>query len=169
MQHASNRLNTNRVGPASRLANDAAFPILLEPLRSGCHALLTNGRADAGRAGAGAITVEVLVHLVDNQGAVGASGVGQGGHGGGCPAGNPGPCSGVGVSLDKDVLCGGARSPDTIDSGLVELAHEGVVHVMVFVVCVEDDQAVGGKASCYRLPPCLEPRCVADDIAIVSA
>lgn len=48
----------------------------------------------------------------------------------------PFPGAGVGVAFDEDVLGFGAGGADAVDGGLVEVQHEGLVHVVVFVVCV---------------------------------
>lgn len=93
---------------------------------------MADGAADADVGGAGAVGVEVLVHLVDEL----VGGVGEGFevviHSG------PGPGAGVGVAFDEDGLRGGACGADAGDGGLVEVEDEGLVHVVVFVVGVED-------------------------------
>ena len=50
----------------------------------------------------------------------------------------PGPGSGPGIAFGEDVLGCGTRPPDCGYGGLVEVEYECLVHVVVFVVNVED-------------------------------
>ena len=97
--------------------------------------------------------------------------------------GGPGPCPcpGVRVSLDEDVLRCCASCADDVDGGLVEMKHQGPIHVVVLVVWikdvrddfigktvltltgVEDHPAVRFGLPCNMLPPTLEVRCTRDN------
>lgn len=57
------------------------------------------------------------------------------------------------VRLQPDKLARRAAVPDAVDGRLVEVRHELVVHVVVLVVGVEDDEVVVGEAGRDRLPP----------------
>lgn len=82
---------------------------------------------------------------------------------------SPGPGPGVGIALDKDVLRGCASGTDPVDGSLVQVQNERLVHVVVLVVCVEDDFLVGGELGRDCLPEGLEIRGRRDDTARVSA
>ena len=81
----------------------------------------------------------------------------------------PGPGAGVGVAFGCDVLGRGACCADAVDGGLVELDDEGLGHVVVFVVGVEDHFAVGGVWGGDGFPEGLEAGCVCDDVVVVAA
>ena len=140
-QHALNGRPARRVAAAGILANDALLAMLLEPLGCSGNALGADGGAHAVRVRAGAVAVQVLVHLVDNV----VGGVGQAEETGAVAAGDPGPGACVDVAFDEDGLGGGAGGADAVDGGLVEGDDELLVHVVVFVVGVEQDVGVGGE------------------------
>ena len=73
------------------------------------------------------------------------------------------------VSLEEDELVGSPRISDTVDRGLVEIRDKLVIHVMVFIVGVEDDLLVVLEACRHGLPPGLEVGDVRDDIAVVAS
>lgn len=91
-------LNALLIGASSVLANETEFLILLEPVGGGDKALLENGRADAVCAGAGAVTVKVLVHLVDELATRGVVRVFEVDERGGISAGDPSPSTFVRLS-----------------------------------------------------------------------
>ena len=120
------------VRPTSELAQHAALVVLLQPLSGADDAVDADSGGDAGRAGARAVGIEVLVHLVDEL----VLGIGEGGEVG---VGRvPCPGAGPGVAFGEDVLRGGAGAADGVDGGLVEVEDEVLVHVVVFIVDVED-------------------------------
>lgn len=80
----------------------------------------------------------------------------------------PSPSTGVGISLHKDVLARGTSRPDAVDGSLVELCNEGVVHVMVLIVGVEDNLAVTREPGGNGLPVRLETVGVGDHVSIVT-
>lgn len=61
-------------------------------------------------------------------------------------AGDPAVGTGVRVTLNKDVLGGGAGLADGVDGGLIEAGNKRVFHVVVLVVGVKDDVLVVGEA-----------------------
>ena len=71
------------------------------------------------------------------------------------------------VALNEDVLASGASGADGVDGGLVELADERVVHVVVLVVGVEDDELVVRVPRRHLGPPRAEARRVADHLLVV--
>ena len=151
--------------PAGKLANHALLAVVLEPLRGSREALAEDGRADAVRAGAGAVRVEVLVHLVDEL----VLRVFEVDERGGVAGADPGPGAGPRVAFGRDVLGGGAGGAHAVDGGLVEVEDELLVHVVVLVVGVEDDEGVVFVLRGDVLPPCLEARRVGDDVAVEAA
>lgn len=132
---------TRRVVPAGVLADDAHLAVILEPLGRGGDALRANGGAHAIFMRAGAILVQILVHLIDD--VVGR--IRQAEEAVAVAAGDPGPGAAVGVAFDKDGLRGGAGGADAVDGGLVETHDELLVHVVVFVVGVEQNVGVVGE------------------------
>jgi hypothetical protein len=62
----------------------------------------------------------------------------------------------------------GACGSDAVDGCLVEVSNEGVVHIVVFVVGVEDDVFVGRELAGDCLPECFETGCVSDYISVVT-
>ena len=154
---------TLTISTACELADDAFLAVGTEPVRGTCDAFGTDGRTDADVGCAGPVAVEVLVHLIDDS----VVGVGQ------CFQvvidGGPGPCTGVAVAFHVDVLACGASSPDGIDGGLVEVQDKGLVHVMIFVVGIEDDTGVGAESG-SEVPPEGSKGCgVGDDGTVVAA
>ena len=109
------------------------------------------------------------MHLVDEL----VGGVGEAAHGGAVVAGAvvvvPRPGARVGVAFRCDVLGGGAGGADAVDGGLVEGDDEGLVHVVVLVVGVEDDLGVAGVLLGELLPPRLEAGGVGDDGVVEAA
>lgn len=75
------------------------------------------------------------MHLVDDI----VVGIGQTHHGSAGSGGHPGPGTRVRISLDKDGLRRRASGTNAVDGCLVQLIDQGVVHVVIFVVGVEDD------------------------------
>lgn len=55
-----------------------------------------------------------------------------------------------------------------VDGSLVELRNEGVVHVVVLVVGIEDDLAVAREPGCNGLPVRLETVRVGNHVAVVA-
>ena len=152
-----------RVSTTSELADDTLLSVGAEPGGGTDDALDTDLGGNAGGAGAGAVGVEVLVHLVDDL----VLGIGKGGHVG---VGHvPGPGAGPLVTLNEYVLGGGAGGTDTVDGGLVEVEDEGLVHGVVLVVGVEDDVGVGLELGGNVGPEGLESVGIGDDFAIVAA
>lgn len=151
------------VGASRKLPNDADLAVGLEPLGRAGDALSADSARDAGGRGPRAVRVEILVHLVDDL----VLGIGQGlevvvDRG-------PGPRAGVRVALDEDVLRGGACCPDAVDGGLVQVQDEGLVHVVVLIVGVEDDLGVALVHTGEVLPEGLEARGVGDDVTVEPA
>lgn len=112
------------------------------------------------------------MHLVDQL----VAGVGEGAHclgvgeaGRGVLCGRPGPGAGVGVAFGCDVLGGRAGGADAVDGGLVELDDEVLVHVVEFVVRVEDDAGVGGEGFGEVGPEGFECGGVGDDGVVIAA
>ena len=70
------------------------------------------------------------------------------------------------ISLGGDVLGRCACRSDTVDGGLVQVEDEGLVHIMVFVISVEDNEFVALILCCDILPPCLETCSIGDDVLI---
>lgn len=79
------------------------------------------------------------------------------------------PGSAPGVGLQEDELARGAGVPDAVHGRLVQVGNELVVHVVVLVVRVEDDELVVDEAGRDRLPPGLEAGGVGDDLLVVAA
>ncbi len=93
----------------------------------------------------------------------------------------PGLTNGVRVALHEDVLRCCARCADAVDGGLVEMKHQGLIHVVVLVVWikdvrtdfmgmivltltgVEDHLAVRFELPCNMLPPTLKVRHTRDN------
>lgn len=63
----------------------------------------------------------------------------------------------------------GTCGTDTIDSSLIQVEDERLVHVMVFVIGIEDDELVALVHGCDILPPCLEAGRVGYDVRIEAA
>lgn len=162
VEHAGDGRLALVVVAAGKLAEETLLVVLLEPVGGGLEALLADGGADAGLVGAGAVAVEVLVHLVDEL----VLGVRQAAHRVGVAARHPAPGTGPGVALCRDVLRGGARGADAVDAGLVQADDEVLVHVVELVVDVEDDLGVVGELGRDVGPPRLEAILVADDVAV---
>ncbi len=80
----------------------------------------------------------------------------------------PMPRAGPGISFDKDILRGGAGSPNGINGLLIQVRDERVVLVVELVVRVEYDFVVGCVPFRHRRPPRPEAVHVGDDIAVVS-
>lgn len=151
------------VGTTGELADDTLLAVGAEPGSGANNALDTNLGGDAVGASTGAVRVKVLVHLVDDL----VLGVGKSNHVG---VGHvPGPGARPLVTLDEDVLGGGASGTDTVDGGLVEVEDKGLVHGVVLVVGIEDDLGVGSKLGSNVLPEGLEGVGIGDDVAIVAA
>ena len=93
----------------------------------------------------------------------------KGPHGVGIAARDPGPGAGPAVAFGGDVLGVGTGGADAVDGGLVEVDNEGLVHVVVFVVRVEDDLAVVFVGGCDGVPEGLEAGDVGDDFVVVAA
>jgi hypothetical protein len=127
-EHAFDGRLANTVDTAGKLADEALLTVGLQPSGGGLEALLADCAADAGLGGTGAVGIKVLVHLVDDLVLrVGESlevvvVVG------------PGPGSAPGVAFNEDVLGSGTGGTDTVDSGLVQVQDNGLVHVVVLVV-----------------------------------
>lgn len=68
------------------------------------------------------------------------------------------------VAFNKDVLLG-TSGTDTVDSSLVKLQNQSLVHAVVFVVGVKDDTVVVLEDGSKVLPPSLESRRIGDDVA----
>lgn len=83
-------------------------------------------------------------------------------------AGDPAVSTSVGVTLDKDVLRGGAGLADAVNGSLVESSDDRVIHVVVLVVGVEDDKLVAGEALSELGPPSAELGTL-HDVAVVAA
>lgn len=49
---------------------------------------------------------------------------------------DPRPGAGPGVAFDEDVLAGRTCGADAVNGCLVEVQHEILVHVVIFVVCL---------------------------------
>ena len=155
------RRNTLRIVPPRKLTNNTLLLIILEPLSRSLESLFENRGTDACSRSTRAIGIEILVHLVYQF----VLWVFQINHTGAVAGGNPRPCASPAVALRGDVLFCGACGADAVDGGLVEVEDELLVHVMVFVVCVEDDEVVvfvfGGDVG----PPGFEGGCVGYDVA----
>ena len=157
--------NALGVVTTSKLANDTLLLVVLEPLSRSLETLLEDGGRDAVCRGTGAVGVEVLVHLVDEL----VLGIFQVDEGRAIAGRNPGPGASVRVALRGDVLLGGAGSADAIDGGLVEVEDESLVHVVVLIVCVKDDERIVLVLCGNVLPPCLEAGGVGNDVAVEAA
>jgi hypothetical protein len=116
------------VDAAGELADEALLVVFLQPGGGGLETLLADGAADAGLGGSGAVTVQVLVHLVDNL----VLGVREGLQV--VVVVGPGPGAAPGVAFDEDVLAGGASGTDSVNGSLVKVQDEGLVKVVVLVV-----------------------------------
>lgn len=79
------------------------------------------------------------------------------------------PGSAPGVGLQEDELARGASIPDTVYGRLIQVGNELIVHVVVLVVRVEDDELVVDEAGGDGLPPGFEAGGVGDDLLVVSA
>ena len=79
------------------------------------------------------------------------------------------PGSAPGVRLKEDVLARCASGADAIDGCLVQVGHELVVHVMILVVRVEDDEVIGRKAAGHGRPPGFEAGGIGDDVAVIAS
>lgn len=148
------------VGAARKLPDDADLAVGLEPLGRAGDALRADGARDARRRGPRAVRVEVLVHLVDDLVLRVRQGLEV------VVDRRPGPGARVRVALDEDVLRGSPRGPDAVDGGLVQVQDESLVHVVVFVVGVEDDLGVALVHGGQVLPEGLEAGGVGDDVAV---
>lgn len=157
------------VGTGANLAENTLLVVVLEPLGSNGETLSTDGGADAGLVGAGAVRVEVLVHLVEELLAGGIRRISQVLESVAGAALDPVPGTRVRVTLDPDVLGRGTRSTDVGDGGLVQVVDQRVVHVVVLVVGVEDDLLVVLETSGNGLPPGSEVGAAGDDVAVVAA
>jgi hypothetical protein len=104
------------------------------------------------------------MHLIDDV----VMRIGQCSHGGVGAGRYPSPSTGVGVAFDEDSLRRGTCSTDAVDSGLIQVADKGVVHVMVFIVGVEDNVTVPAEMGRNCLPKSLETSSVRDDVAVVA-
>lgn len=80
-----------------------------------------------------------------------------------------GETNGVRVALGKDVLARGTGCTDTVDGSLVEVEHQSLVHVVVFVIGVEDNPAVGLELPRELVPEALEVGGRGDDGAVEAA
>lgn len=107
------------VDTGANLAENTLLVVVLEPLRGNGETLGANGAADAGLVGAGAVRVEVLVHLVEEKLASRVGRVREVLEGVAGAALDPVPRARVRVALDEDVLLRGARRADVGDGGLV--------------------------------------------------
>ena len=105
------------------------------------------------------------MHLVDEL----VLGILQVDEGRGVARGHPGPGAGPAVALGGDVLGSSACGTHAVDGGLVEVEDELLVHVVVFVVGVEDDEGVVFELGGDVLPPGFEAGCVGDDGAVEAA
>lgn len=127
-EHTLNSLLTHGVDATGEFTDDTLLVVGLQPLGGLLEALLADRGADTGLGSTGAVGVKVLVHLIDDL----VLAVGQARQV--VVVGSPVPGTGVGVTLDEDVLCGGTSGTDTVDSSLVEVQNQGLLHVMVLVV-----------------------------------
>ena len=82
---------------------------------------------------------------------------------------HPSPGSGPRVALDENILRCGACCSDAIDGGLVGTQDERVVYVVILVVGVEDDLAVGGKQLGCGCPPGLETVDIGNNLVVIPA
>ena len=127
-EHAVDGSLAVAVDAAGELADEALLVVFLQPGGGGLETLLADGAADAGLGGSGAVTVQVLVHLVDNL----VLGVREGLQV--VVVVGPGPGAAPGVAFDEDVLAGGASGTDSVNGSLVKVQDEGLVKVVVLVV-----------------------------------
>jgi hypothetical protein len=72
--------------------------------------------------------------------------------------GNPRPCPGIGIALYEDGLRCGAGGADAVYGCLVKVEDEGVSHIAVFVVGVEDYVGVGFEFAGDGFPEGFEVR-----------
>lgn len=82
---------------------------------------------------------------------------------------HPRPSTRPAVSLGRDILGCRACRAHTVDSRLVEVEHEGLIHIVVLVVGVEDDEGVVLELCRDVLPPGFEARGVGDDGMVEAA
>lgn len=163
VEEAGDRVLADVVGTASELAQDTLLAVVTQPLGSGGQTLGADGAADTLGVGARAVSVEVLVHLVDEL-VLGVAQVLQ------VVVGlNPVPGAGPGVTLGENVLAGSASGTDGVNGSLVEVEDEGLVHVVVLVVGVEDDALVALEGVGQVGEEGLEGGEVGDDGALVAA
>ena len=169
VQATGDGLLAQAVDASTELADQADLVVRAEPAGGGLEGVGECGGVVAGGGGAAEVGVEVLMHLVDDL----VLWVGEVAHGGAVVARavvqGPRPCTGVCVAFGRDVLCRGSPCADTVDGGLVEADDEGLVHVVVFVVGVEDDLRVVGVDFRDGLPPRLEAAGIGDDGAVEAA
>lgn len=57
----------------------------------------------------------------------------------------PFPGTGVGIAFDENVLVFSAGRADAVDGGLVKVEDEGLVHVVVLVVCILSTSFIGRR------------------------
>jgi len=115
--------------------------------------------------GAGAVGVEILVHLIDEF----ILGILEVDKGGTVSTGNPGPGSRPRVALRGDVLLSSASCADAVDGGLVKVEDELLVHVMELIIYVEDDEGVVFELCGDVFPPRLEAVGVGNDVFVEAA
>jgi hypothetical protein len=115
-----------RIVARRELADDALLLVVFEPFGSRLQTLLEDGRGHACLGGTAAVGVEVLVHLVDEL----VLWVLEVDHRCCVAARYPCPSTCPGVALGCDVLLCCAGSADAVDTGLVEVEDEGLVHVV---------------------------------------
>ena len=152
------------VRSTSKLSQDTELAVGAEPCSGILDALHANISRHASRAGSGAVAIEILVHLVDHL-VLRVLEVDQAGS---VAAGDPGPGTAPCVALDKDVLRCSTSCTNGVDSCLVEVENEALVHGVVFVVSVEDDFGIGNEMSGELGPEALEIVGVGDDLAVVA-
>ena len=70
--------------------------------------------------------------------------------------GNPGISACIGVAFDQDELRGSAGGTNAVDTGLIEVEDERLIHIVIFVVCVKYDGGVGFEARGKGLAECSE-------------
>lgn len=79
------------------------------------------------------------------------------------------PCATPRISLQPDKLPRRPSITNPINSRLVQVRHQPVVHVVVLVVGVEDDELVVLEAGGDGGPPGFEAGDIGDDLVVVAA
>ena len=151
------------VRPAGELAQQTQLAVRAQPRRGAHHPLHADLGRDAVLARAGAVAVEILMHLVDDL----VLGVRERHHV--LVRHVPRPGAGPLVPLHEDVLAPRASGADAVDGRLVELQDEVLAHGVVLVVGVEDHALVGGELAREVGEEGLEVRGRGDDTPVEAA